>query len=112
MATPAGAPSRLASHAPVDLNYARTTMTIITITQHPFDLYLDSASRENVIALIRLGSLCGDNMPDEETTSRAKDLVCRLRPNFQLAKVLGQIEYDDDPMRFWFEGAVHRNPLA
>jgi hypothetical protein len=90
-----------------------------TATHHPFDLYLDSASRENTFALTRLGSLCEDGMLDEEMTSRAEDLVCRLRPD--LPKVLHQREDDDVPAsmssmylakRFWFEGAVRGNPLA
>jgi hypothetical protein len=87
------------------------------VTHHPFDLYLDSASRENTFALTRLGSLCEDNKLDEEMTNRAKDLVCRLRPDSQLPKVL--LRREDDPMssmdlakRFWFEGAVRGNPLA
>jgi hypothetical protein len=94
---------------------------ITVVTHDPFDLYLESASRDNTFALTRLGSLCEDNMLDEEMTSRARDLVCRLRPDFQLPKVLRQSEDNDGPTsmssmdlakRFWFEGAVRGNPLA
>jgi hypothetical protein len=92
-----------------------------TVTHDPFDLYLNSASRENAFALTRLGSLCEDSMLDEAMTSRAKDLVCRLRPDSQLPKALRQREDDavstrmssmDLAKRFWFEGAVRGNPLA
>ncbi len=50
-----------------DPNHSRST----DVTHHPFDLYLDSASRENTFALTRLGSLCEDNMLDEVMTSPA-----------------------------------------
>jgi hypothetical protein len=98
-----------------DHNHSRST----GVSHHPFDLYLDSASRENTFALTRLGSLCEDNMLDEEMTSRANDLLCRLRPDAQLPKILRQREDDSTSMstmdlakRFWFEGAVRGNPLA
>jgi hypothetical protein len=90
--------------------------------RHPFDLYLDSASHENTFALTRLGSLCEDNMLDKKMTSRAKDLVCSLRPDSQLPKFLQHRQNDDDDptslssmdlaKRFWLEGAVRGNPLA
>jgi hypothetical protein len=90
-----------------------------TVTRDPFDLYLDSASRENTFALTRLGSLCEDSMPDEEMTSRAEDLVCRSRPDFQLPKVLRQREGNPISMssmdlakHFGYEGAVHGNPVS
>jgi hypothetical protein len=91
-----------------------------TVTHHqPLYLYLESASGQNTFALTLLGSLCEDNMLDEEMTSRAEDLVCRLRPEFQLPKVLRQRQNDltsmssmDVAKRFWFEGAVRGNPLA
>ena len=60
-------------------------------------------------------------MLDEAMTSRATDLVRRLRPDFQLPNVLHQREEDAVPTsmssmylakRFWFEGAVRGNPLA
>jgi hypothetical protein len=86
---------------------------------HPFDLYLDSASRENTFALTRLGSLCDDNMLDEEMTRRATNLARRLRPDSQLPGLLRPREDDNNSMpstelakRFWFEGAVRGNPLA
>jgi hypothetical protein len=67
------------------------------VTHDPFDLYLVSASRENTFELTRLGSLCEDNMLDEEMTSHAKDRVCRLRPDSQIPKILRHTEDDNVP---------------
>jgi hypothetical protein len=98
-------------------DYTRSWSSTTVTHHHPLYLCLGSASSDNTFAPARLGSLCEDNMLVEEMTIHAKDFVCRLRPEFQLPRVLRQREEEDDDdddstMRFWLEGAVHRNSLA
>ena len=82
--------------------------------RHPCDLYLESASRGNVFALTRLGSLCEDNQLTPDMAVRAKDLLDTLRPVPKLPKALQEDNFS--PMglakRFWLEGATQGNPLA
>jgi hypothetical protein len=114
VATPVGVLRRLPTPCP-SRDLRRTTMIIagvVRLSHITLLIFTCTVRLEKHFALTRRGNLCEDNMLDEEMTSCAEDLVCRLRPDVQLPKVMCQIEDDDDVMRFWFEGAVRGNPLT
>jgi len=97
---------------------SRHSPTTDNSSQHPHDLYLQSAASGNTFALTRLGNLAQEQELSVARAKRGLEILETLRPNQEalfneeIVDSDGSISLGALGRRFWLEGAVRGNPMA